>query len=71
MQRPLEYISDIQHDNYLTITNCNDRMLGDRLHTTRRENGRPDFGVQYLAEVALSMYLKAIQAFPPIIFSLK
>lgn len=50
MQRPLEYISDIQHDNYLTITNCNDRMLGDRLHTTRRENGRPDFGVQYLAE---------------------
>jgi AraC-like DNA-binding protein len=42
---------NIHHnDNYMTVVNCNDRMLGDRLHTTLREHGRPDFGVQYIAE---------------------
>lgn len=50
MQRLLEYDPAGQPENYLKVTNCGDRMLGDRLHTTRRENGRPDFGVQYLAE---------------------
>lgn len=50
MKRHIEYSPEYQSDDYMTVVNCNDRMLGDRLHTTLRENGRPDFGVQYIAE---------------------
>lgn len=47
--------SHIEHDtetqsNYMTVINCNDRMLGDRYHLTLREKGRADFGVQFIAE---------------------
>jgi len=50
MQRTTEYAPEQQNDNFLTVVNCNNRMLGDRYHLTKREHGRPDFGVQFIAE---------------------
>ena len=36
-------------EEYITVNNCGEQDLGDRDYNTLRENGRVDFGLQFIA----------------------
>lgn len=37
-------------EEYITVNNCGEQDLGDRDYNTLRENGRVDFGLQFIAK---------------------
>lgn len=47
MSMPI-YTSERETDEYLTVNNCGERMLNIRDERTVRENGRVDFGIQFV-----------------------
>jgi AraC-like DNA-binding protein len=50
MENPILYTSERKSDTYLAINSCGENILDETDAGTLRENGRIDFGIQYIAE---------------------
>ncbi len=50
MEKPIRYTSERKSDNHLTLNSCGENILDETDAATLRENGRIDYGIQYIAE---------------------
>lgn len=50
MEKPVFYTSERQSDTYFTLNSCGENILDETDAGTLRENGRIDYGIQYIAE---------------------